>query len=286
MPVHLYGQPASWDAIADIAGRHDLPLLEDAAQAHGAQWRGRPAGSLGIAAGFSFYPGPEPRRASATPRRGDDRRRPVGSRDPNAAQLRCGSADPPRCVGRQLAPRRAFQAAMLSVKLARLRAENQRRCETAARYLDGLRDATVRLPVVTPGADPVWHLFVIRHSKRDQLAEELGRRGVETLIHYPVAPHRSGAYRDLPVDPDQVRVAEHLAAEVLSLPMGPHISDDQADATSLPAVQDAAAGGRTVSASRRRTAAPRCRDTARRRSCTRRAAHPTSSLRSVRWRAA
>jgi dTDP-4-amino-4,6-dideoxygalactose transaminase len=121
------------------------------------------------------------------------------------------------------------QAAVLSAKLQRLAADNARRRAIAARYLEGLDGAAVRLPAVAEGAEPVWHLFVVRQRRRDALAEELARQGIETLIHYPVAPHRSGAYRDLPVDHEQVRVAERLADEVLSLPMGPHLTDAQVD---------------------------------------------------------
>lgn len=238
MPVHLYGQPADWDAIAEVAARHDLPLIEDAAQAHGACWRDRPAGSLGAAAGFSFYPG---KNLGAL---GDAGAVTTDDDAVAAAVRRLRNYGSERKYHHDLQGVNSrldeLQAALLSVKLQRLERDNSRRREIAARYLEGLRDTAVRLPVVAEGAEPVWHVFVVRHARRDELASELAQRGVETLIHYPVAPHLSGAYRDLPVDPDQVRVAERLADEVLSLPMGPHLTDAQVDEV-VAAVRDAAA---------------------------------------------
>jgi dTDP-4-amino-4,6-dideoxygalactose transaminase len=227
MPVHLYGQPANWDAVAEVATRHGLPLIEDAAQAHGARWRSASVGSLGLAAGFSFYPG---KNLGAIGDAGavttDD--------DAVATKLRMlrnyGSSRKYHHEEMGVNSRLdEVQAAVLSAKLQRLAADNARRRAIAARYLEGLDGAAVRLPAVAEGAEPVWHLFVVRHRRRDALAEELARQGIETLIHYPVAPHRSGAYRDLPVDHEQVRVAERLADEVLSLPMGPHLTDAQVD---------------------------------------------------------
>jgi dTDP-4-amino-4,6-dideoxygalactose transaminase len=236
VPVDLYGQPADWDGITEVARRHDLPLLEDAAQAHGARWRGRPAGSLGHAAGFSFYPG---KNLGALGDAGavttDDDALAAGIR-----KLRNYGSERKYFHDAQGVNSRLdeIQAALLSVKLARLDAQNERRRQIAARYLEGLRDTPVRLPLVAEGSVPAWHLFVIRHPDRDRLADELRRHGVETLIHYPVPPHRSGAYRGLTVDPDQVRVAARLADEVLSLPIGPHLSDDDADEV-IAAVRDA-----------------------------------------------
>jgi dTDP-4-amino-4,6-dideoxygalactose transaminase len=121
------------------------------------------------------------------------------------------------------------------VKLERLREWNARRRAVAAAYLEGL-DGVVALPVVHPGAEPVWHLFVVRHPERDAFQARLSERGIETLIHYPTAAHQTGAYAGMAVDPSQIAVAERLATEVLSLPMGPHL-DDEAVAEVVAAVR-------------------------------------------------
>jgi dTDP-4-amino-4,6-dideoxygalactose transaminase len=223
MPVHLYGQPADMAAICAIARHHGLAVVEDAAQAHGALLDGRPAGSLADIAAFSFYPGKN-----------------LGALGDGGAITTASSelADRCRALRNYGSPRKyvhdlagtnsrldELQAALLRVKLGRLEAWNARRREIAARYSEAL-DGVLGLPVVHAGAVPVWHLYVVRHPERDAFQERLGAAGVETLIHYPTPAHRTGAYADLPVDPSQVAVAEELSAEVLSLPMGPHLSDE------------------------------------------------------------
>jgi dTDP-4-amino-4,6-dideoxygalactose transaminase len=236
MPVHLYGQPADMDAIGAIARAQGLAVVEDAAQAHGAAFRGRPAGALGDAAAFSFYPG---KNLGAL---GDAGAIVTGD---EALAARC------RALRNYGSPRKyehdvqgqnsrldELQAAVLRVKLGALEGWNARRRAVAAEYGARLADAPLTLPAVLDGADPVWHLFVVRHPRRDALQAELAARGIGTLIHYPTAAHRSGAYAALEVDPAQVAVAERLAAEVLSLPMGPHL-DDAAVAEVCSAVDDA-----------------------------------------------
>ncbi len=219
MPVHLYGQPADMDAIMEIADRHGLRVVEDAAQAHGARYHGRRAGSLGDAAGFSFYPG---KNLGAL----GDGGAITTSDDALAARLRqlrnYGSSIKYRHDVAGFNSRLdELQAAVLRAKLPHLDAENAARRACAAGYLQALDDAPLRLPHVLPGAEPVWHLFVVRSSQRDALQAGLRERGIGTLVHYPLACHRQGAYagRAWPALP----VAERLQHEVLSLPIAPYL---------------------------------------------------------------
>jgi dTDP-4-amino-4,6-dideoxygalactose transaminase len=122
-----------------------------------------------------------------------------------------------------------LQAAMLRVKLRALDAENARRKEIAARYLDGLRGANVILPTVPDWADPVWHLFVVRHADRDGLAARLKADGIATMIHYPVPPHLQPAYRDAGYAEGSLPLTERIHREVLSLPIGPALSNDEVE---------------------------------------------------------
>jgi dTDP-4-amino-4,6-dideoxygalactose transaminase len=240
MPVHLYGQPADMDPIMAIAVKHGLKVLEDAAQAQGARYKGRRTGALGHAAGHSFYP---TKNLGAF---GD-----AGAVTTDDAEL----ADRVKTLRNYGSKRRYYnetigynsrldelQAAFLRVKLRHLDDWNTRRSKITAAYLNGLkseignRKSEMTLPCVPDWASPVWHLFVIRHSQRDALQQKLAEAGIGTLIHYPVPPHRSGAYADLRRQSagSEVRgqwvlpVAENLAATVLSLPMGPHLTLEQA----------------------------------------------------------
>jgi dTDP-4-amino-4,6-dideoxygalactose transaminase len=224
MPVHLYGQPADMDPIVDLARRHGLKVIEDAAQAHGARYRRRRAGSLGDAAAFSFYPG---KNLGAM----GDGGALVTDDDDLAARVRrlrnYGSVVKYHHESQGFNARLdELQAAVLRVKLAHLDSWNQRRRTLAARYLEGLAQVpSLVLPHGPENVEPVWHLFVVRHSRRDDLQRHLSRAGVETLIHYPVPPHRSGAYAERGFSPGDFPVAERIAATVLSLPMGPHLTD-------------------------------------------------------------
>ena len=226
MPVHLYGQPADMDALRAVADRHGVLLLEDAAQAHGATLHGRRAGSLGDAAAFSFYPAKNLGALSdgGAILTGDaelaERLRMLrnyGSRTRYVHELQGTNSRLDE-----------LQAALLRVKLAKLDDWNARRRRLAERYLGELTG--VVLPEMQPGAEHAWHLFVVRHPERDRLQRELGESGIETLIHYPVAPHLCGAYEGIEAPREQVECAETIAREVLSLPMGPHVSDEQAQA--------------------------------------------------------
>lgn len=226
MPVHLYGQPADMDPINAMARRHGLKVIEDNAQAQGARYMGRRTGGLGDAAGHSFYPG---KNLGAF---GDGGA--VTTDDPElAARVRML-----RNYGSQ---RKYFnevqgfnsrldelQAAFLRAKLARLDEWNERRRRTAEAYLYALSDIPdLVLPYVADWAEPVWHLFVVRHPRRPALQEQLTAAGVATLIHYPVPPHRSGAYADAGWPAGSLPLTEQLAATVLSLPMGPQLSPEQ-----------------------------------------------------------
>ena len=223
VPVHLYGQPARLDAIMAIAARHGLKVVEDAAQAHGARLGNRRAGALGHAAAFSFYPG---KNLGALGDGGavttDD--------DGIARRVRLlrnyGSEVKYRHDARGTNSRLdEIQAALLAVKLGCLDEWNDRRRRIAALYaerLAGLPDLV--LPVVPEGIDAVWHLYVVRHPRRDALQAALAAAEVQTLIHYPIPAHRSGAYADDPVAAQAFPLADRLAADVLSLPIGPHLA--------------------------------------------------------------
>ncbi|WP_181705458.1 DegT/DnrJ/EryC1/StrS family aminotransferase [Chthonobacter rhizosphaerae] len=225
VPVHLYGQPADLDPILAIARRFGLKVVEDAAQAQGARYKGRRIGGHGDAAAWSFYP------AKNLGALGDAGA--VTTNDPEIARqvrlLRNYGSEVRyynEAVGHnsRLDP---IQAAVLSVKLAHLDAWNERRRAVAAAYLDGLRDV-LPLPAVPAGMEPVWHLFVVRHPRRDLLKARLEEAGVGTHIHYPVACHQQKAFAAMPVAGADLPIASRLADDVLSLPMGPHLSLDEA----------------------------------------------------------
>lgn len=227
LPVHLYGQPADLDPILSIARRHGLRVLEDAAQAHGARYKGQRIGAHGDAVAWSFYPG---KNLGALGDAGA-----VTTNDPELADRlrvlrnygsRVKYVNEVQGWNSRLDP---LQAAILRVKLAHLDEWNARRAEIAALYLRELADCGVVLPQVPDWAQPVWHLFVIRHPQRDALQQRLAQAGIQTLIHYPIPPHRQQAYAGLGLAEGALPIAERLAAEVLSLPIGPHLSGAQAE---------------------------------------------------------
>lgn len=227
LPVHLYGQPADLDPILSIARRHGLRVLEDAAQAHGARYKGQRIGAHGDAVAWSFYPG---KNLGALGDAGA-----VTTNDPELADRlrvlrnygsRVKYVNEVQGWNSRLDP---LQAAILRVKLAHLDEWNARRAEIAALYLRELADCGVVLPQVPDWAQPVWHLFVVRHPRRDDFQQRLAQAGIQTLIHYPIPPHRQAAYAGLGIAPGTLPIAERLAAEVLSLPIGPHLSGAQAE---------------------------------------------------------
>lgn len=224
--VHLYGQPADIDPIRVIATKYGLKILEDGAQAHGAEYQGSKAGSLGDAAGISMYPG---KNLGAM---GD-----AGVVTTNDEIL----AEKVKVLRNYGSQRKYYnevigfnsrldelQAAFLRVKLTKLDEWNERRRNFVKQYLLELEDkAVVLLPYVPEGVNPAWHLFVIRSKQRDLLQEKLAYRGIATLIHYPIPPHLSTAYQSCGWKRGDFPIAETLAEEVLSLPMGPHLSKEQ-----------------------------------------------------------
>ncbi len=222
LPVHLYGQPADLDPILDLARDRDLRVVEDAAQAHGARYKGKRIGAHGDVVCWSFYPGKNLGAlgdgGAVTTDRADiaDRIRVLrnyGSRVKYVNEV--------KGVNSRLDP---IQAAVLRAKLPHLDAWNDRRCKVAAAYADGLRDSNLILPHAPQWADPAWHLFVVRSPERDDLQKRLTEAGVGTLIHYPIPPHMQAAYADIGLAQGALPLASRLADEVLSLPIGPHLS--------------------------------------------------------------
>jgi len=227
LPVHLYGQPADMDPIRELAVKHGLKVIEDAAQAQGARYKGRRAGGLGDAAGFSFYPG---KNLGAF---GD-----AGAVTTNDSLL-ANRVRTLRNYGSKVKYQHEeqginsrldeCQAAILRVKLRHLDEWNARRSRIAALYLAQLStlDSQLILPFVPEWAEPVWHLFVVSHPQRDALQRKLNEAGIGTIIHYPVPPHLSGAYQAAGIPAGSLPRAAQLAQSVLSLPIGPHISEEQ-----------------------------------------------------------
>ena len=228
MPVHLYGQCADMDAIKEVAAARGLRVIEDAAQAHGALYRGRLAGSLGDAAGFSFYPG---KNLGAAGDAGAVVTNDAGLAEDVRRLRNYGSSVKYQHEERGFNSRLdELQAALLRARLAKLEEWNGRRKRVAEKYmreLEGAPDLT--LPFVPEWADPVWHLFVVRHPRREALREHLAAAGVGTLIHYPLPPHMQGAYADMGLSKGSFPISERMAEDVLSLPMGPHLSDEEVD---------------------------------------------------------
>jgi len=222
VPVHLYGLPVDMDSVRDVARQHGLYVLEDAAQAHGAVYKSRFCGTLGDAAAFSFYPGKNLGAfgdAGAIVTDNDEiadyvrTSRNYGSRLKYYNELRGHNSRLDE-----------LQAAILRVKLRHLATWNARRREWANQYceaLSGLEE--LALPIEPDGSVSCWHLFVVRTTRRDELQKFLLDRGVGTMIHYPLPPYRQQAYADLGLDSGAYPIADRLAEQVLSLPMGPHL---------------------------------------------------------------
>lgn len=234
MPVHLYGQPADMDPIMAIARRHGLKVIEDAAQAHGALYKGRRVGNLGDAAGFSFYPG---KNLGALGDGGAITTNDAALAERIRMLLNYGSkVKYVHEIKGQNARLDELQAALLGVKLPSLDADNAKRQAIAERYLKALSGLPLSLPVVADDCAPVWHLFVVRHAQRQALQTTLSGQGVDTVIHYPTPPHLQPAYRDSGLKAGDLPIAERIHAEVFSLPMGPTLTDSDAS-TVIEAVQ-------------------------------------------------
>lgn len=230
IPVHLYGRPADMDKINGIAARHGLAVLEDSAQAHGATLNGRPVGGLGTMAAFSFYP---TKNLGAL----GDGGAVVTNDDELAHRLRML-----RNYGSTIKYHHEIlgtnsrldelQAAILRIKLQRLPHWNAQRQALADRYDRLLADIpSVIRPQITPGMTSVWHLYVVRVPEgRDRLAAYLRAQGIQTLVHYPCAPHRQPAYASLDIPEGTFPLAEAMADDVLSLPFWPQMPEAMTDA--------------------------------------------------------
>ncbi len=221
MPVHLYGQLADMDALADIVRRRGLLLIEDAAQAHGASRGGRRAGAFGDAAGFSFFPA---KNLGAL----GDGGAVVTADDELAARVAAlrnyGSEAKYHHLYQGLNSRLdEMQAALLRVKLGHLDDETARRRHVARRYREGIRHPQILLPTVQTEDAHAWHLFVVRSARRDALKEHLAAHGVQSQVHYPVPAHRQPAYPSL--HGIELPLTDRLHREVLSLPISPVMSE-------------------------------------------------------------
>lgn len=225
LPVHLYGQTAEMDPILDIAKHRGLLVLEDACQAHGALYRGRPAGAMGTAAAFSFYPG---KNLGACGEAGAVTTDDTGLAD-RIAQLRDhGQARKyHHDVEGTNARLDALQAAALRIKLRRLEAWNEARRRHAREYAKGLAGSGVEIPEEVSDRRHVWHLYVIRHPEREKIREALAAAGIGTGMHYPVPLHLQKAYAGMGLRPGAFPVSERWASQGLSLPMFPGLADHQ-----------------------------------------------------------
>jgi dTDP-4-amino-4,6-dideoxygalactose transaminase len=228
LPIHLYGQTADMAAINAVARPRGIKVLEDGAQSHGARQHDHQSGTLGDAAGISFYPS---KNLGALADGGAVLTKDAGLADRIRHLRNYGSKVRYQNERLGLNSRLSeLQAAFLRVKLAHLAAWNARRAALARRYQENLAGIEgLTLPFVPAWAEPVWHLFVVRTARRDELRDFLAARGIGSQVHYPTPPHLSGAYRHLGWKPGRFPIAESLAGEVLSLPIGPHLNADEVD---------------------------------------------------------
>ena len=217
IPVHLYGQACDMDSIMEIAKKHNLYVVEDCAQAHGATYKGKKIGSFGDAAGFSFYPG---KNLGAL---GD-----AGATVTNNEEL----AKKVRALGNYGSDYKyhhiyqgnnsrldEMQAAFLAAKLPSLDKVNENRRATAAKYLAGINNPEVILPFVPDYTNPVWHIFGIRCKRRDELEKFLNESGIATNKHYPIPMHLQECYKDLGFKKGDYPIAEEISETELSIPM-------------------------------------------------------------------
>ncbi len=231
IPVHLYGCMADMDRINEIAHKHNLVVLEDACQAHGATFKGQPAGSLGIAGAFSFYPG---KNLGAYGEGGA-----VVTSDKELARkirmLRDHGSEKKYyhdMIGYN-ARMEGIQGAVLGVKLGYLEKWNKERNRVAARYRERLQGVPIAVPSESADFYQVYHLFVIETEQRDALQQFLSDAEIPTLIHYPIPIHRQKAYLEAGLKPGHFPVTEKLAGQILSLPIYPELRDDQVDYVAL-----------------------------------------------------
>ena len=227
IPVHLYGQACDMDSIMEIAQKYGLKVVEDCAQAHGATFKGKKVGTFGDAAGFSFYPG---KNLGAL---GD-----AGAVVTNSPEL----AEKVRALKNYGSDYKyhhiykgnnsrldEFQAAFLRAKLPCLDRMNNSRQYIADRYLSGIKNKKIILPTISSINVPVWHVFAVRCSERNELEKYLGERGIETNKHYPIPIHLQECYRDLGFEEGSFPIAEKISKTELSLPMFYGMTDEQID---------------------------------------------------------
>ncbi|MCM1078208.1 MAG: DegT/DnrJ/EryC1/StrS family aminotransferase [Bacteroidales bacterium] len=229
MTVHLYGRLAYSERMADICRKHGIKLLEDNAQAHGCRFNGRRTGALGDAAAHSFYPG---KNLGAL---GDGGAVTTDDRElAETVRILANYGSQRKYVFRYRGRNSRLdelQAAVLSVKLAHLDSDNDLRRRTARLYCDGIRNPLVSLPRQLPEEQNVWHIFPVLSPQRDRLRDHLAARGIPTLIHYPIPPHRQECYKDYPAMASlTLPVTERLAEEELSLPVSPCMTAGEAAA--------------------------------------------------------
>ncbi|MCL5102499.1 MAG: DegT/DnrJ/EryC1/StrS family aminotransferase [Armatimonadetes bacterium] len=225
LPVHLYGQPADMDPIIEIARRHGLLVLEDAAQAHGARYKDKRVGALGDITAWSFYPtknlgafGDAGAVTTDSDTLADKIRllRNYGSRQKYVNEIQGMNSR-----------MEEIHAAILRVKLKYLDEWNHRRKNLADVYLQELQSTGLVLPHVPNWADPAWHVFAVRTKQREALQQVLQDAGVGTLIHYPIAPHLQEAYSELGFREGDLPISEAIHREILSIPIGPHLTEEQ-----------------------------------------------------------
>jgi dTDP-4-amino-4,6-dideoxygalactose transaminase len=227
LPVHLYGQPADMSQLMEISERHGIPIVEDAAQAHGAKFQGKGAGTFGICGCFSFYPG---KNLGAYGEGGAV----VTDNDAVATRIRAlrDHAQEKRYYHDEIGYNYrmdAFQGAVLSIKLKHIERWTEKRRFLASRYNELLGGLPIQLPAEAHDRRHVWHLYVVLHNERDRIRKELDARGINTSLHYPVPVHLQKAYRHLRYRVGDFPVAEKIARECMTLPLFPEMTGAQQD---------------------------------------------------------
>ncbi len=227
MPVHLYGQPCDMDRILEIAEKHNLYVVEDCAQAHGALYRGRVVGSFGNVAGFSFYPGKnlgalgDAGAVVTNDKKLADKIRALGNYGSNYKYRHIYKGNNSRLD--------EIQAAFLSTKLPHLKRMNKERQKIACRYLKEIRNREIILPYVMDNVTPVWHIFSVRTRNVKCLSKYMKENGISTSRHYPIAIHQQECYKDLLISTGSLPIAEEISATQLSLPMYYGMTENQID---------------------------------------------------------
>lgn len=225
--VHLYGQPCDMDPILQVAKKYDLKVIEDAAQAHGAKYKGRKVGSLGDAAGFSFYPG---KNLGSLGDAGA-----VTTNDKELAKkvkalANYGSNIRYHHIFKGMNSRLdEFQAAFLSTKLKHLDEWNEQRNKIAGKYLAGIKNPLIILPTVKDYASHVWHIFAIRVEDRDSFVKYLDNYGIQTIIHYPIPIHLQDSYQELGLNQGDLPICEKISSQVVSIPMYYGLTNEEVD---------------------------------------------------------